>query len=151
MRPDNSRNNKSKKTSAPPRVSRKNVKDNNEPDKMFTVDNKEINKSAGYGDFIAEDKVISSDRTEKQRIILNTFIGNSNLSQPNKVDTFVQNSFEIAERGEDFIPWIENIYSSDEFINESIKNSGLVKEFSDNIEQSDIINIGSSNKMEVID
>lgn len=151
MRPDNNKSIKNKKPSASPRVSRKTGKDNNEQNKTFTVDSKEINKSPGYGDFISEDKVISSDRSEKQRIILNTFIGNSNLSQPDKVDMFVQNSFEIAERGEDFIPWVENIYCSDGFINESIKNSGLIKEFSDNIEESDIINISGANKMEVID
>ncbi|MGL4949766.1 MAG: hypothetical protein ACRC5M_05245 [Anaeroplasmataceae bacterium] len=139
-------NKSSKETKKPPK-SQKNKK-------SYTVDKKtkrssesDFDESVDFGTSISDNKIISTDRDNKERVILHTFVGDYELESPTSIDQFITNSLELAGRSNDFIPWISSDFEIDNYIKDAINESNSHVAFLDAIDDSGIISVEESEEL----
>lgn len=118
----------------------------NAPERKFTINKKDA-VDLDFGDMVGDNKLVSSDRDENTKVVLNTFVGKKNMKIPEKIDMFIRNSIERVSTGDDelrtsFVPWLEDYDVEDmndfKIIKEAIADSGVVGKFSDEIEANNI-------------
>lgn len=108
--------------------------------KPSKVKPKDLDDNLEFGQYLGDDKIISTDRENNTKIILHTFIGEEELKQPDEMDTFIANSLELASKEDNFLPWISGDFKNlhDE-ISDAISKAEC-KDLSDSIDSSGIVN-----------
>lgn len=108
--------------------------------KKRTLDKREID----YGEEIGSNKIVSTDKSLKNIVVLDTYVGKRGLVCPSDIDIFIRNSLELASDSDEFVPWISVDCEKEEFIQQCINDSQADIEFGDVIEDSGIISLGGN-------
>lgn len=112
-------------------------------DRGVTLDESKLEDKLVTSVSSTRNRVLSTDRSVNNRVVLQTFIGDESLTSPEEIDLFLVNSVELSKRRESFIPWIPTKFEKDSFIDKAIQASISDEEFTDTIKASGIINVSS--------
>ena len=84
-------------------------------------------------------------------VIYSYTAGHDKLSNPKKIDKFIQSSFSIAQSEADFVPWFKKSFTKDSFIDEAIADATAIStvEHKDIMKDAHVTSFAEVSKIEV--